>query len=72
MFELLGKDTQGKRFGLEHRFALARAISQNARQLRNLSDPAAVFLALGLDAQMHDGGLFDTTQPAKDRCCIIA
>jgi hypothetical protein len=53
MLEPLGQDAQRQGFGLGGGFIGRRTIGQHARKLRDLSDPAAVFLKLGFDAQIH-------------------
>jgi hypothetical protein len=49
MFETLGDDAEGKGLDMSDGLVPSAAVAQDAGQVRNLSDPAAIVLAFELD-----------------------
>jgi hypothetical protein len=45
---------KGEYFGLRHGFVGGFAVAQDTRELRNLSEPAAINLFAAFDAEIHD------------------
>ena len=53
VLELLRENAQRQNFGFRHCLVSGRTIRQNARQLRNLSKPTAIFFAFTFDFKFH-------------------
>jgi hypothetical protein len=53
MLQAIGQDTKGKRLCARDGLIARLSVSQDADEVRNLSDPAAVLLAISLDGEMH-------------------
>jgi hypothetical protein len=54
VLKALGHGAKGEHFRFSHGFVGGRAVAQDARKLRNLSNPAAINLFLAFDAEIHD------------------
>ena len=54
MLNTFGKNSQCECFSACHRFCARTAILHYARNLRNLCDPASIFLLLDFDGKGHD------------------
>ena len=60
MLETVGKYAQCQNFSLGHGLVGSRSIGKDARQLRNLRKPTAVFLAFALRLELHGGYSYGT------------
>jgi hypothetical protein len=55
MLKPIREDSKGEGLGVSDRFVARRAIYQDALQVRDLSDPPAIFFAIYFDGEMHQG-----------------
>ncbi len=55
MLEPIRQDSEGEGLGVSDRFVARRTIHQDALQVRDLSDPPAIFFAIYFDGEMHQG-----------------
>ena len=53
MLEAIGEDPKGKRLDVGDRVVPACPIRHNAREVRNLSHPPPILLAVQLDLKVH-------------------
>ena len=57
MFQPFGQDAEGKGLDAGNGFIAARSVAQHARKIRDLGNPAAIFLAIEFNREADAHGV---------------